>query len=274
MESTRAVQIVSLPVWLDAAAVLRARRGYPIVYDCHDRLAGFSNMAAPIVAAEKRLFAEADLVVFSSRTLLELHPEVRDKAQLVPNGVDTGRFSAAPHRPDTKPPVAGYVGAIEEWFDVAAVREAALGNPDCRFIVAGRVEYPPARKLSELPNVEMPGEVPYAEVPALVERFDIGLIPFIINDLTRAADPIKLYEYFACGIPVVSARLPEVEPHGELVYLASAETHWPDAVRLALAETDPARRALRVETASRADWRKRAEDLGSVFNRLLLRENT
>jgi O-antigen biosynthesis protein len=258
MESARAVQIFSLPTWLDAALEVKRRRGFPVVYDCHDLLSGFSNMAREIVAEEERALAEADVVVFSSQYLFDLHPEVHHKAAVVRNGVDAGRFAAKKRKCGTNPMVAGYVGAIEEWFDVEGVREAAAANPDCRFVLAGRVDFAPALRLKELPNVEMPGEVDREQVPELLQGFDIGLIPFKISELTKSADPIKLYEYFACGLPVASSRLPEVEHHGELVYITDA---FADAVGRALREDNPQLRERRREVAREGSWAARAREL-------------
>ena len=258
-----AVQILSLPVWLDAALALRRRHGYRIVYDCHDLLSGFSNMAPEIADAEERAFAEADLVLFSSRNLMDRHPRWKSKAMLLRNGVDAERFSPAEN--DKTKPIAGYVGAIEAWFDVAAVRAAALANPGIRFLLAGRIQNPAAARLRDLPNVEMPGEVAYEAVPDLVRQFSVGLIPFVVNELTRAADPIKLYEYFACGIPVVSSRLPEVEPHAGLVYLASEPDEFAGSVRAALAEENEERRRGRMEVARRASWVERARELAGAM---------
>ena len=258
-----AVQILSLPVWLDAALALRRRHGYRIVYDCHDLLSGFSNMAPEIVAAEERAFAEADLVLYSSRNLMDRHPRWKAKAMLLRNGADADRFS--PAESEGTKPIAGYVGAIEEWFDVAAVRAAAVANPAVRFLLAGRIENQAAGRLRELPNVEMPGEVPYEAVPDLMRQFSVGLIPFLVNELTRAADPIKLYEYFACGIPVVSSRLPEVEPHAGLVYLASGPEEFAWSVRSALSEEDKERRLDRIAVAQRASWVERARELSRAL---------
>jgi O-antigen biosynthesis protein len=255
-----AVQILSLPVWLDAALEMRKRHGWRIVYDCHDLLSGFSNMAPEIVAAEERVFAEADRIVFSSETLLRRHERWKGKVVLVRNGVDAARFRADAPKPESAP-IVGYVGAIEEWFDVAAMTEAAAANPEWQFVVAGRMENPAAAQLARLPNVRMPGEVAYDDVPALVRQFRVGLIPFLVNDLTRAADPIKMYEYFACGIPVVSSRLPEVEPHGGLVYLASSPAEFVAAIRAALAEDDARLRERRISVARGASWTERAREL-------------
>src|SRR5581483_2939299 len=86
----RATQIVSLPAWMPVVARLRARRGVPIVYDCHDHLAGFDRLSSEILAAEPALIEQADRVLFSSQPLadgvLGRMPEARGKSTIVRNG--------------------------------------------------------------------------------------------------------------------------------------------------------------------------------------------
>ena len=81
-----------------------------------------------------------------------------------------------------------------------------------------------------------------------------GLIPFKINELTLATNPIKLYEYFSLGMPVVSSRLPEVEQFRELVYIAADSAGFAEAFRDALREDDPERRRRRREVARVESW--------------------
>jgi glycosyltransferase involved in cell wall biosynthesis len=70
------------------------------------------------------------------------------------------------------------------------------------------------------PNVHVLGPRPYAELPAYVQSFDVGIIPYVENDWTRAVDPLKLLEYLAAGIPVVASPLPEVEKYRDVVRIA------------------------------------------------------
>ena len=46
-------------------------------------------------------------------------------------------------------------------------------------------------------------------MPELTEDVDVFILPFKVNDLTKSVSPVKLYEYFATGKPVVSTALPE-----------------------------------------------------------------
>jgi glycosyltransferase involved in cell wall biosynthesis len=258
-----AVQIVSFPVWLGVARRLRESAGFPLIYDCHDFLSGFGNIAGDILAAEVDLLRDADLVLFSSEELQQAHRRLR-ASMLLRNGVDAGHFQDARAAGDL-PPAAGYVGALEDWFDIECLEAAARANPECRFVLVGRVDHAPIRRLKSLPNVEFSGEVPYDKLPEICAQFRVGLIPFRLNALTLATNPIKLYEYFSCGMPVVSTALPEVERMGDLAYVARTPVEFAAAVREAMRENDSARRGRRLEIAARESWTARAQALAARF---------
>jgi glycosyltransferase involved in cell wall biosynthesis len=265
----RAVQIVSLPIWMEASRQLRGHLGWPIVYDCHDLLAGLPNMSPALVGAERDVMGDSDLVLYSSHSLMKDHElsGVRTKSLLLRNAVE-GQ-STQPGTPHEEAPssrwVAGYVGAIGPWFDTEAVLRAAQGNPEFDFVLAGRVENPEVWRLKKLPNVSLLGEVPHADLRQLLARFRIGLIPFLLNDLTRATNPIKLYEYFSFGLPVVSTRLPEVEAFSQEVYLCSEPAEFASQVRRAMLEEDEDRRRRRKRIAETETWLARAKALTGEF---------
>ena len=57
-------------------------------------------------------------------------------------------------------------------------------------------------------------------MPQYLYHFDACLIPFKVNSITEATDPVKMYEYLSAGKPVVSVALSELEPFREYLYLA------------------------------------------------------
>ncbi len=130
--------IFSLPSWKDAALLLREKWNAVLVYDCHDRLAGFPNMAREIIAAEPEAMRAADAVVFSAGALLEQDcsamPDIAPRAALVRNGVPDWPDVT---RPRTRELVAGYLGALEDWFWTEGVERAARELPQVR-LRAGR----------------------------------------------------------------------------------------------------------------------------------------
>jgi hypothetical protein len=82
-------------------------------------------------------------------------------------------------------------------------------------------------------------------------------------------NPIKLYEYFSCGLPVVSTPLPEAQAMGDLVYLGANPADFARQVGIALQEDDPSQRVRRREIAMRESWSARARDISAEFGALL-----
>lgn len=134
-----------------------------------------------------------------------------------PNGVDTDHFSNAPTSIggsecsrkfkeilQKNKPLIGFFGALADWLDYNLVNEAAALCTDYEFVFIG-----PKCTHSELPlnthlsNVTWIETVPYAELPAYAAYFDVGIIPFCKGELARSTSPVKLFEYFALGLPVV-----------------------------------------------------------------------
>jgi glycosyltransferase involved in cell wall biosynthesis len=263
-ERSQAIQILSFPVWAGVARQFRARESFPIIYDCHDLLAGFQNIAGEIIRFEPDLLRDADLVLFSSQGLEERFHAIVRRSLLVRNGVTSSQFQTGVRAP-AGPLSAGYVGALDSWFDAEAVEQAARRNPDCRFLIAGQPEHHAVRKLSSLPNVELVGEVPYRQVPDFLAQLRVALIPFVINPLTLMTNPIKLYEYFSLGLPVVSSPLPEAEAMGDLVYIGANPTDFARQVTLALQEDENGRRTRRREVAQRENWMSRATAIAGAF---------
>jgi glycosyltransferase involved in cell wall biosynthesis len=221
------------------------------------------------VEAEAGLIESADLVCFSSQWLLDRavaeRPSLAAKSAVVRNAVNPGDYQAAAAEPRAGPPTIGYAGSLDFWFDVEAIRLAAVQHPDWNFVLIGRVESARTSELKPLPNVSLPGEVPYAELPARLAAFDVAVIPFEKIPLTLATNPLKLYEYLCLGIPIVSTRLPEIEAFGELVYLSDNAEEFARQLGRAVAEREPELRARRQAAAAANSWRARCEQLSDWF---------
>ncbi len=264
------MQIVSLPIWLDAALRIRDQFNYPILYDCHDLLEGFKGYSADIQTAEHMLLEEADLLCFSSAHLLAHHtannPAWAAKSMLVRNAVDDWLLERVqPDKPPSREPVVGYIGAIEEWLDIDMIRKAAIDLPGCRFVFFGKVDSRHISEQLQLPNIEFKGEIKFSSLPDTLNQLDVGIIPFKVNSLTLSTNPIKLYEYFGYGLPVVSSDLPEVAAFDELVYITRSPADFSSKLKAALDERDPALRQRRRAIAANQTWLQRAQAITSVL---------
>jgi glycosyltransferase involved in cell wall biosynthesis len=103
----------------------------------------------------------------------------------------------------------GYHGSLYgDWFDWEGLRAVADAFPKAAVVVIGddKVARP------EMPaNVHFLGLKPQSELPAYLQRLDVGILPFKLNDTTHAVSPLKVYEYLASGVPVAAPPLRSLE---------------------------------------------------------------
>lgn len=259
-----AISVIQHPFWQGLGTVFPASR---TVYDCMDHHAGFSNTAPEHARVERELLEQSDLTVVTSDYLEAFARPLARRVAMIRNAGDYAHFNqavalrgaqAAPKR------VIGYYGAIAEWFDVELVDELARRFADCEFVLIGADSAGVGRALRHHPHVEMQGEQPYGELPRLLAGFDVCLIPFRVNELTLATNPVKVYEYLGAGKAVVSTDLPELRQFGDLVYRATGVEAFAAAVQRALDEAaEPAAQAAlqerRMAFAREQTWEHRAQ---------------
>jgi glycosyltransferase involved in cell wall biosynthesis len=204
-----------------------------VLYYCVDDHASFTGYdREQVLRDEEDLCRRANLVVTTSMKLQNGKQPFNPNTILVSHGVDYEHFSKAvsDHLPTPADiaaiprPRLGFFGLIRDWVDLDLLAAVARRRPDWHFVLIGdsTIDLAPYR---ELANMHFLGRKPYAELPAYCKEFDVGLVPFKINELTNAVNPIKLREYLAAGLPVVSTPLPEVKACGRLVKIADG----PDA---------------------------------------------
>ena len=205
-----------------------ALAGSRLVYDVIDHLDVFQQPRRILRRNHERALARADAVFAVSRPLLDEVRTVRPDAVYLPNGVDVALFqgrdlaAAVPdpivHSRAAGRPVAGYIGALARWLDGDLLRALAVARPDWEFVLVGEALDDSLSDLQERPpsNLAFLGRRPYAAMPAVLRSFDVGLIPFRLGPEGLHASPVKLYEYLAAGLPVLSTPIPECEEMPEV----------------------------------------------------------
>jgi len=210
-------------VFNPAAAVVAGKLGEDLViYQCVDEYTAFTGVPSQSLAElERQLLRRADLVIVSAELLYRSKVKENPRTHLVRHGVDWTHFRKAldpatqvPAEVASLPrPVIGYFGLIADWVDVELMADVARQYPQGSLVVLGKATTD-VSALQALPNVRLLGRKPYEDLPAYCKGFDVALMPFRINELTLNANPLKVREYLAAGLPVVSTAIPEVEVLG------------------------------------------------------------
>ena len=270
-EGEFAVALVENPFW---GAVLREGDFDSVAYDCLDELTLFAGRASAdrFAGYERRLLAMSGAVFVTAEALEERLHTLEGPAPgpvRVPNGVDVEWFEA--HAADSPPelsgiraPVAGYVGVLRSWFDYELLGGLARSMPDVVFAIVGPLDFEFRNAhLRSIPNLLWIGRRDYATMPGYIGRFDVCLIPFVEGKVSATTNPVKVFEYFALGKPVVATPMRELQPFARegLLRLARGEREFADGIRAALAERDDTRAAGRRAVARAHSWRSLADGM-------------
>ncbi len=266
------VIFVEYPIW--APLVITLKESFPnasLVYDCLDDHSDFKNANPAINGHESSLLQKSQLVLASSKILYEKLAHSNVNVQIVRNACDFEFFRAL----DNVTPnagggrkVIGYFGAISDWFDDSLIYEAALKLPEITFKLIGATTGGNVDRLKKLPNVEITGEIPYSDLPALLKSFNVGIIPFKIQPLTIATNPVKVYEYFSQGKPVVAVNLPELKALEPMCYIAHDNEEFIRHLEAALNENNQELELQRIAFAAANQWFTRYSEIKHFTSKL------
>jgi glycosyltransferase involved in cell wall biosynthesis len=243
-----------------------------VVYYCTDDWSNFTYLDGQKMAAmERQLMQCADVCFMTASSLLESKKAVNPNTFLATHGVDHAHFvkalapaTAVPVEVATLPhPIIGFFGLIHEWIDLDLLAKMARMHPDWSIVLIGK-SMVDVSALKSFPNIHLLGRRPYETLPGYCRAFDVAVIPFEVNELTRNVNPIKLREYLSAGLPVVSTDLPEVEFYSEYVYVARGHDEFVSKVEQAVREDSVEARRRRSDSMQSETWQARVAAVGEA----------
>jgi glycosyltransferase involved in cell wall biosynthesis len=182
-----------------------------LVYDVMDDLASFAHAPPGLRQLQRATLDAADVVFTGGRSLQQSVAAHRPDAHCFPSGVEPSHYAQARAGRRRRPrPVAGYVGVVDERLDLGLVAHLANALPEWEIRIVGPVLKTDPATLPQAPNLRYLGPQRYEDLPAVMARFDVALMPFALNEATRSISPTKTLEYLAAGLPVVSTPIPDV----------------------------------------------------------------
>lgn len=247
-----------------------------IIYYCADQMASFKGAPVSIVEMEKTLLKQADLIFATSRLLYEDKKRFNKNTYYLPHGVDADLFNKALHEETPIPedmknipkPVIGFFGLIcSEWVDMELLTFIAAAHPEWSVVLIGRisndVDIPALKKWK---NIHLLGPRQYENLPGYCKAFDAAVIPFKLTELGKNVNPLKLREYLAAGVPVVSTPLPELDAYSKVIGLADNHAGFTALLESAVKENDIRSRIKRGESVKGESWDAKFETISEIIS--------
>lgn len=229
----------------------------------------------PAVGREQEaLVKAADVVLYPSRGVKNgIDSGDPEKFRYFSNGVVFDDYAAKAELPpeysQIPRPRAVFAGAIVEWLDFQALNQAAEALPGVSFVYIGPL-LPPAKKIARLNNVFLLGEKGYHQLPGYLQHADVGLMPFDAKgypELVGGFNPAKLYQYFACGKPVVASDWREIREMDLPVFLSRDTGSFVGNIKAAIANPGDSEKYIRIARAN--DWGLKVRELFQGLGQVL-----
>lgn len=247
-----------------------------LVYYC---IADFSELAGnpkKIQKTEDELIKKCDLIFAQGEILAKKCGRFSDNVRIFPFGVRLEIFenyqNTAAHPPkdikNIKKPIIGYAGGVHRHIDFKLIKTIAENHPEWSLVFVGPVQTD-VSELKKYNNIFLLGKKDFSALPAYINEFDAGIIPYAKSEYTETVFPTKLNEYHAMGKPVVSTEIQEVVNFNlrneNLVFIAKTDKEFIESVVSAVKDKDEKLKALRVDLARKNNWTPRIEEMSGFI---------
>jgi glycosyltransferase involved in cell wall biosynthesis len=249
-----------------------------VIYHCVDDHSELPGVSKEVIAGmERDLVRQADIVLTTAEKLCAERRAINPRTYFIPHGVDAAHFSraldpktAVASEIRTLPkPVIGFFGLLADWVDLDMIGALARARPKWSFALVGKAQTD-LHAVQGLSNVHLIGQRPYSALPGYCRGFDVGVIPFRMNELTLRVNPLKLREYLAAGLPVVSTPLPEVVRYQGVVHIATNREGFLEEIEAALKERTSEGDRARVTMMQSEGWEARVDEMSRLVEERLM----
>lgn len=246
-----------------------------LIYYCVDDYTEFTGASKGLKEIEEELFRKSDVVIVSAEKLFDDKKKFNENTHLIRHGTDWRHFRTALNEEteipaaikDLPKPIIGFHGLLADWVDYELIKKTAAHFYKGSVVLVGKIAVDAEQKikiLDGISNVHFLGRKPYSELPNFCKGFDVALNPFAINELTLAANPLKVREYLAAGLQVVSTAIPEVRI---LEHCLIGENHADFIEKIEYALANPKSKEEISDSIRLESWEAKIEELRIVLGK-------
>ena len=240
-----------------------------LIYDCiddHEQMCHNKDMRERVIRDEETLLRRGDIVIVSSKRLLQKKERVcNKKLNLVRNGTSFTKIYDVKEAHLKKQYVVGYIGTIAEWFDHNLIEQSAQMHTELEYHLIGPCVTP-----NQIQNNKIiyDGIVEHSRLYLYVRDYDCMIMPFIVNEVVEAVDPVKLYEYIAFGKCIVSVYYEELEYFKDYVYFYTTKEEYNSLIQYLIGQGFPPKydRQQQEHFLEENSWEERYLDISKLID--------
>jgi len=240
------------------------------IYYCYDGM-DTKRHHSRIYDIEQEFCKKVDGIITTSDYLNAEKKQLNTQSYVVKNGVDFKLF--VPHAKklissNTAIKKVGYIGSLDFRFDIDIVEFSIKEMPDVLFEFTGYLLNETIKeRLSKYKNVTFFKSVKAHEVPELLSKYDLGIIPYMMDEVNKNIYPLKINEYLAAGVPVVMTAFANLIDFKSIVKVADNKAHFKSCIENELKNDTDAFIQDRIEFARANSWENRADEFGAILKK-------
>jgi glycosyltransferase involved in cell wall biosynthesis len=249
----------------------RAFNEKTLIYHCYDEIKGAPYwLSKHGLRLEEGFMKMVDAVIVTSKGLYESKKDFCKQCFIVKNAVKVDLFKKGFNKaPNHTKMVVGYVGTIDDRSDYSILQHLFNNMSNAEFVFVGRILSVKGEAiLRKYANVKIEGPKMPGELPAYLQTFSVGIIPFVKDDFTKGIYPMKINEYLAAGLPVVSTNFGDIADFASLIKIADDKETFLQGVLTEISGDTPEKREARLKTAENNTWDKRADELSMIIEQV------
>ncbi|MEG0025703.1 MAG: glycosyltransferase [Bacilli bacterium] len=166
--------------------------------------------------------------------------------------------------------IIGYYGALAQWFDYELIVKIANEKKDWDILLIG-IDYDKTLEkynyFHDYSNIHYIGIVPYNELVNYGYYCDVLTIPFLVNEITLATSPVKIFEYMAMEKPIITTDLPECRNY-KSVFISKTHSDFIKNIEkgIKIGNSKEYRKILKKEALENT-WDKKADEVIKIVGK-------
>ncbi|MCP9756464.1 glycosyltransferase [Lacihabitans sp. CCS-44] len=235
-----------------------------VYYYCYDEMMEAHWCKKHNANYEKEFLKKVKGAIVTSEGLKNTKSKYQINTKMIQNGVEMELFDSKRMKP-VKNNVVGYIGTIDNRMDVPILKQSIERFPYLDFIFVGRItDNNVFKALENYKNVKFVGAKKPEELGFYLENMQVGIIPFVKNKFTKNIFPMKINQYLAFGMPVVSTDFANLEDFGDLIYQGSSN-HFVEHLCRAVSEENDYKFNERISFSLSNSWKNKALELSKIL---------